>query len=123
MLVLNVESTPRNFLTFKDFKKLGILKLEDRVKQLEMNHVHKIFYGQCPSYMNENFTKISDVHSYRTRKHDYSFYVPNVNNVLSTTFYYNGITTWNSLPEEVLSIKNHTRLKKEVKKYLLSLNE
>ena len=93
----------------EDLKKLGILKLEDRIKQLEMNHEHKLFYGQCPSYMNEKFTKRSDVHSYRTRKqskHDYSFYVPTVNN-LSSTFYYNGITTWNSLSEEVLSIKKH----------------
>jgi len=45
--ILNVH--PRTALTFKDFKIFGILKLEDRVKQLEMNHVHKIFYGQCPS--------------------------------------------------------------------------
>jgi len=26
-------------------KKLGILKLEDRIKQLEMNYEHKLFYG------------------------------------------------------------------------------
>jgi len=56
--------------------------------------------------MNEKFTKRSDVHSYGTRKHDYSFYVPTVKNV-SSTFYYNGITTWNALSEEVLSIKKH----------------
>ena len=30
----------------EDFKKkLGILKLEDRIKLLEMNHEHKLFYG------------------------------------------------------------------------------
>ena len=73
--------------------------------------------------MSENFTKRSDVHSYRTRNHNFSFYVPKVNNMSSTTFYYNGITTWNSLPEEIQSIKNHTRFKKEVKKYFLSAYE
>ena len=63
------------------------------------------------------------VHSLRTRKHDYSFYVSKANNVSSTTIYYNGITTWNSLSEEVLTIRNHTRFKKEVKKYFLSSYE
>ena len=41
----------------------------------------------------------------------------------STTFYYNGIATWNSLREEIQSIKNNTRFKKEVKKYFLSARE
>jgi len=104
---MRTDTDKRQSLRLRISKKLGILKLEDRIKLLEMNHEHKLFYGQCPSYMKEKFTKRSDVHSYRTRKHDYSFYVPSVNNLSSTTFNYNGITTWNSLPEEVLSIKNH----------------
>jgi len=37
--ILNVP--PRTTLTCSDFHKLGILKLNDRVKQLSLNHVHK----------------------------------------------------------------------------------
>ena len=33
---------------------LNLLNVETRVKQLRLNHVHKIFYKLCPSYFQES---------------------------------------------------------------------
>ena len=88
-LILNVP--PRTTLTCSDFHKLGILKLNDRVKQLSLNHVHQNFYDKCPVYMKENFIKKSDVHSYCTRKSKCNFYVPVIKSATASTFYYNGV--------------------------------
>lgn len=115
--ILNIPS--RTSFSNNDFKRVGLLKIEDRVRQLSLNHVHKIFYGKSPVYLKENFTKKSDIHAYHTRKRNYNFYVPYVNSFTVSTFYYNGILSWNSLPENLQSIERHSKFKQEVKKYFL----
>lgn len=117
--ILNVP--PRTTLTCSDFHKLGILKLNDRVKQLSLNHVHNFFYDKCPVYMKENFIKKSDVHSYCTRKSKCNFYVPVIKSATASTFYYNGVLTWNALPESIQCINSHFKFKKEVKKHFLNM--
>jgi hypothetical protein len=113
--------SPRTSLLNSDFKTLGILRIEDRVKQLSLNHVHKIVHGKCPSYMYENFNKVTDLHSYKTRKCAFNFFVPLVNSASAATFYFNSIKAWNNLPEVIKSQKRYQRFKMEVKKYFLSL--
>ena len=77
-----------------------MLNVDFRVKQLRLSHVHKIFNGTGPSYLSEQFIKVSDVHHF-TRGSTENFIVPSVNGVAATTFYYSGIKDWNSLPSDV----------------------
>ena len=88
-----------------------MLKVEDRVSQMALNHVQYIFYNQCPSYLKEHFTKISAKHKYNTRSSSFNFHVPSINSSTSNTFYYNAILVWNGLPDRIKEIKTIIILK------------
>ena len=48
--------------------------------------------------MGQNFSKARDLRHHSARGKHYNFVVPNVNGTTSTTFYFNAIKDWNSLP-------------------------
>ena len=103
------------------FCNMGILNVENRVKQLRLNHVHKIYHHKiCPIYLKENFTKVRECHNYCTRTSQHNFFVPAVNNHQALTFYYNGILDWNALPSHLKSIINTATFKSEVKEHLFN---
>ena len=85
---------------------------------MDISHVHNIFYKKYPSYIHDNFTKLVDIHCNNNRGSLGKFHVPNVNSFNSTSFYYNGITEWNHLPDNIKAIENKHRFKKEVKRQL-----
>lgn len=101
-----------------DYSNLGLLNIENRVKQYKLNHVHNIFYKKCPSYLHDNFTKLVDIHCHNTRGSFAKYHVPNVNSFNITSFYCNGIIEWNHLPDSIKAIENKHRFKKEVKRQL-----
>ena len=68
-----------------------MLNVDFRVKQLRLSHVHKILNGIGPSYLSEQFIKVSDVRHDFTRGSTENFIVSSVNGVAATTFYYSGI--------------------------------
>ena len=109
---------PRTRVDHHVFDSLDILNVENRVRQLRLNHVHKIFYNKSPPYMKNNFTKVRDCHQYFTRSSEFNFWVPPIKGQQKTTFYYNGIIDWNSLPNNLKSIQNIYDFKSKVKKYL-----
>ncbi len=109
---------PRDHVGLSELSKVGFLSVKDRVAQLSLNLVHSIYHGTCPSYMLDNFKKVSSIHSHSTRDSTYNFFVPHVNSITKTTFYYNGIKHWNILPDRIKAIKCKTSFKTEVKKYL-----
>ena len=71
---------------------LNLLNVETKVKQLRLNHVHKIFYNFCPPYLQENFVLLKHFNHHNTRSSGYNFLVPNnCQDVKKSTFYYIGI--------------------------------
>ena len=66
----------RTRITSDFLMNLKLLNVKTMVKQLKLNHVHKIFYNLCPSYLQENFVPLRDVHHHNTRSSCYSFLVP-----------------------------------------------
>ncbi|CAG2211418.1 unnamed protein product [Mytilus edulis] len=80
---------------------IGYVNIENRVKQLRLNHVHNIYYHHCPNYMYSNFTKVRHLHHHFTRNSEYNFWVPPVKSQQKDTFYFNGIQDWNMLPINV----------------------
>ena len=97
-----------------------MLKVEDRVKQLRLNHAFNIFHELSPQYLNYNFVRVSDSHSYNTRGSDYSFRIPSISGCDTKAFYYNSILNWNNLPKNIKSISNKVIFKTAVKSYLLT---
>ena len=106
---------PRSSVRQSELSSLGLLNVEHRVKQLRLNHVFKIYNNKCPSYMNENFTKVNEHHTYNTRSSQHNFVVPKIIGVESSTFYYNAIKDWNDLPNTIKAVDNLDQFKKQVK--------
>jgi len=110
----------RTSLRVADFKDLTFLNIEYRCKQLRINHVYKIFNNIAPSYMHNNFTKCSNIHSHGTRSNDKDdYHVHPVDTFTSKSFYHNAIKDWNNLPKNIRCTKSKNTFKKLVKKHLL----
>ena len=112
--------TPRTSISFQDYVDLNMLNVNNRVKQLRLGHIHRVYYNKCPSYLKNNFERREDRMQYNTRSSSFNFNVPNFNNVSKLTFYYHGIVDWNALPEEIKAVKNAHKYKLMVKKYLIN---
>ena len=110
---------PRTRITADIFADSNLLNVETRVKQLRLNHVHKIVYSLCPTYMKENFVPLSEVHQHNTRSRGYNFSIPLCRSVDNTTFYHTGIKDWNSLPQWLKEQEKPQRFKQSLKKFLI----
>ena len=49
---------PRERITNEMPSELNLVNVDTRVKQLKLNHVHKIVNNKCPAYMKENFVNV-----------------------------------------------------------------
>ena len=109
---------PREHIGQVHLNSIKILNIQDRVKQLRLNHVFNVFHASGPSYLQQFFSKVSNVHSHGTRSRSYNFHVPHHKSLAADTFYYNGIIDWNSLPYHVKSISDKHAFKAHVKTHL-----
>ena len=77
---------PRSHIGSYELGTLNLLNVESRVKQLQLNHVHKVFNQTCPPYMSYDFKRVMDVHSHDTRGSSSNFVVPKSNATIQKTF-------------------------------------
>ena len=110
---------PREHVGYDQFSSLHCLDIEHRVQQLKLSHVFKVYHGNSPSYLNNNFVKVSDVHSYHTRSSSYNFHKPQVSGCAKDTFY-SGIDLWNNLPNSIKSVTSKQLFRSTVQDFLLS---
>ena len=111
---------PRSHIGYSELDSVGFLNADNRVKQLRLNHVFKIFNGTSPSYLLDHFHRVSESHRYNTRGSSENFVVARVFSQASTTFFFNGIKDWNGLPSDIKRDGNFNRFKTSVKRYLNS---
>ena len=103
-----------------EFRKVGMLPIQKRVTQLQLNHVFNIVHGDAPNYLKSNFNHVHNRHNFNTRSSELSFTIPTVKtNLGKTTFYYTGIKAWNALPSALQNITNKTNFKKSIKSYFM----
>ena len=108
-----LDMSPRESINYNDLSSIQVLNIEDRVKQLRLNHVYNICNDRAPSYLRENFVLKSNVSTRHTRSSsNLDFVVPFIKTCQSDTFYYSGIKDWNELPTEVKVIKSKDFFKK-----------
>ena len=89
---------------------MEILKLEDLFKQRLLFYVFK----------NQHFRSHADLHSYNTR-HRQDLVLPRFNRTRSqSSFFYQGIITWNSVPLELRSLRYEGAFKSAIKDLFLS---
>jgi hypothetical protein len=111
---------PRTHIGQKERDKVGMLSSHDRVMQLKLNHVFKIFHDLCPEYLKMYFNRVSSVHNYSTRGSPYNFVVPHSKGQARFTFYNTAIHHWNSLPNAIKNTNDFNLFKQLVKKFLIS---
>ena len=78
---------PRTHVGQEQRSKLGLVSVNDRVTQLKLNHVFKIFHGLSPDYLNFKFTRISSLHNHSTRGSSYNFTIPRIQGQAKNTFF------------------------------------
>ena len=109
---------PRSHVGQDELDAVGLLSVKDRVIQMKINHVFKIFHGTAPDYLNTYFTRTSAVHKYSTRGSPFNFIVPRVKGSASHTFFFTAVHHWNFLPNSIKEKSNSHQFKTAVKKYL-----
>ena len=113
-----LEFSPRDHIGQAELNLLSFLNINARVTQLRLNHVFKIFHSQGAKYLHQNFTRSSSIHSHKTRSSNSNFFVPRVDGIASSSFYYNAIQDWNTLPANIKDIPSKFVFKKCVKTHL-----
>ena len=116
-----LELGPRTHVGQEQRNELGLLSVKDRVAQLKLNRVFKIYHGLSPDYLNVDINRIrpTSLHNYSTRDSPYNFTVPRIKGQANNTFFYSGIQHWNSLPNAVQQRNEFSRFKKATKNICL----
>lgn len=109
---------PRTTVNQSVLADLKMLKVNDRVSQMRLNHVFKISNNEAPEYMYNNFISVTNQHHHYTRKSSLNYVVPQVNGILANTFYFNAIKDWNSLPADIQKLRTKKNFKNKVKSFL-----
>ncbi len=107
-----LDLAPRTRLTVDHMKELNLLRVSDRAKQLRLNNAYKIFYNQALGYLQENFVKTRNRLQHK-RSSQWNFNVPNVKGNESNTFYFNAVKDWNSLPNNLKTVRTYILTKRE----------
>ena len=94
--ILNLQ--PSSVINYSVLSKISMQKVEDRVKQLRLNHVFNIYHEYGPQYMylHQNFIRVLNSHVFNTRGRTHTFTVPSIKGCESESFYYNAILDWNN---------------------------
>lgn len=110
---------PRTHIGQAEREKVNLLSVENRVKQLKLNHVFNIFNNRGPTYLTENFHRVVNNQSVRTRHSEFNFCVTGAQGAAAHTFYYTAIKEWNSLPSNIQCINSKNQFKTAVRKHLI----
>ena len=107
-----------------EFLQINFMNVQNRVKQLSLNIVHKIFYKKTPDYLRPFFVRVNEIHKYNTRGCRFNFQLPTSSNntTVSKSFSYNATKAWNALSNEIKSKSNYNSFKFSLK-YSIVHNE
>ena len=109
--ILNLDN--RAHIGNQELEKAGFLQVPDRVKQLKLGHVFRIKAKTCPQYLSANFQQLNENDNrMTTRAKANNFYKPRM---CTNTFAYSAIDEWNSLPNNIKSMKKEKTFKDSLK--------
>ena len=104
------------------YKKLEVLQIHDLYTYETAKFVFSCFYNLAPIFLIDFFTKVDEV-SQRATRHSvnkYSLYTPRYpTNRLQRSIKYQGVKIWNSIPNDIKSLK-FQQFKSRFKTFLLS---
>ena len=79
--------------------KVNMLCVDDRVRQLRLNHVHNIVHvhNRAPKYLYHNFVSVNEHHNYNTRSRAYNMTQAVAIGKNAGSFYIIALKDWNVL--------------------------
>ena len=108
--------SPRSHIGIQEFKKVDMLPVELRVKQLKLNHIFNVVHNSAPNYLSISF--IRDQHSINTRSGRNAAVIPAVKSHGITSFVYTASKAWNELPNNIQTVHSKSVFKQHVKRFL-----
>ena len=95
--------------------------MKNRVQQLKLVMVYKIFNGQCPNYFKGYFQQVSEAHNRNTRASLVDLRLPDYRSKLGrSTFLYTGGEEWNKIPNNIKGAQSVNGFKVQLKKWMMS---
>lgn len=133
--VLNLH--PRSHIGKEEFIRLNWLPVASRVNQIILCHVFKINSKLAPSYLNDHFTPVMNIHEKNTRfrvkidstnndnsntvlENSKRFCIPKVKGFGMKSFAYNGCTLWNALPQIARDAKTVASFKNIINEHIFN---
>jgi hypothetical protein len=107
---------PRSHIGQNELDRVGMLKTQDRAKQLMLNHMYDVYHQVAPNYLSQSFISID--HLYSTRYRQNNFYVRKPNGVDKGNFNYQGALLWNNLPNAIKCVNSKVAFKSKVRQFL-----
>ena len=101
-----------------EIKALTWLPFPTRISFFQLVHVFKIKAGLCPSYMKDNFTRVSDVHNHGLRQSSHNFSLAHCNCPINT-FARSAISLWNCLPAYLKETRTVASFKCSLKRFFM----
>ncbi len=78
----------RSHIGCNELEKVNMLNVTNRVKQIKLNHVYRIWKRTSPEYMTENFARISDTELRNcTRASANNLFLPGIQGNCNNTFF------------------------------------
>ena len=103
------------------YVKLGWLKIRERLDTQILVMTHKILFSYSPSYLNDLFVTMENVHTRSTRSHKLYLQAPPIGKgVPERCFSVSGYRLWNGLNPNLYSIRQTAIFKNKVEQILLS---
>ena len=110
----------RDHVSLPNFAQLSWFTFSDRVKYFQLSHVFKVKVGKAPSYVADSFFPISSLHSHSTRSSVSDYVVPRSLSKAQSSFSFNAMREWNSLPSDLKTIQSESAFHSKLKVYFLN---
>ena len=107
---------PRDHVADGEMLSLGWLPFPKRVNFFQMMHVFKVRKSLAPSYLCNNFSPVSSIHSYGLRQSCHNFSLASCS-FPTRSFTRSTISLWNSLPLDLKVINSLGAFKKRLFQY------
>jgi hypothetical protein len=120
--ILGLDS--RAHIGVDEYKSLSLLTVPERVKYFRLVHMFKIFKGVAPSYLSQNFQRVTDLHCHRTRGSEFNYHLSKSDSQgpMYNSFSYTAKKDWNVLPSEIKSAPSMIAFKRDLMIHLSCTN-
>ena len=111
-----LELNNRAHIGQNELDRVGVLRVEDRARQIILHHMYDIYHNDAPAYLCRTFH--CNRTRYSTRSSNNAFTVPRTKGCAQNNFNVIGSKEWNNLPSNIKMSQSKDSYKQAVRAYL-----